>query len=83
MKAPRTRMHAAGRETGRSSSLQKDEAIIGFELAESLGLLKGSEVVGPFDTCASAETWLKSTPEARPELYPHRQQATGSSHVPS
>ena len=37
----------------------EDEAIIGFELAESLRL-EGFEVVGPFDTCASAETWLKS-----------------------
>ena len=37
----------------------EDEAIIGFELAESLRL-KGFEVVGPFDTCANAETWLKS-----------------------
>jgi DNA-binding NtrC family response regulator len=37
----------------------EDEAIIGFELAESLRL-EGFEVAGPFDTCASAEAWLRS-----------------------
>ena len=39
--------------------LAEDEAIIGFELADSLAL-EGFEVAGPFDTCASAEGWLKS-----------------------
>ena len=33
--------------------LAEDEAIIGFELAESLRL-EGFEVAGPFDTCGSA-----------------------------
>jgi hypothetical protein len=37
----------------------EDEAIIGFELAESLRL-EGFVVAGPFDTCASAEAWLRS-----------------------
>ena len=37
----------------------EDEAIIGFELAESLRL-EGFEVAGPFDTCGSAEAWLRS-----------------------
>jgi DNA-binding NtrC family response regulator len=37
----------------------EDEAIIGVELAESLRL-EGFEVAGPFDTCASAEAWLRS-----------------------
>ena len=37
----------------------EDEAIIGFELADSLRL-EGFEVAGPFDTCANAETWLKA-----------------------
>ena len=36
----------------------EDEAIIGFELAESLRL-EGFEVAGPFDTCASAEAWFR------------------------
>ncbi len=39
--------------------LAEDEAIIAFELAESLRL-EGFEVAGPFDTCAGAEAWLKS-----------------------
>jgi DNA-binding response OmpR family regulator len=39
--------------------LAEDEAIIGFELADSLAL-EGFEIAGPFDTCASAEAWLKA-----------------------
>src|SRR5918998_486379 len=39
--------------------LAEDEAIIGFELADSLAL-EGFEVAGPFDTCSEAEKWLKS-----------------------
>ena len=38
--------------------LVEDEAIIAFELADSLAL-EGFEVAGPFATCASAEAWLK------------------------
>jgi DNA-binding NtrC family response regulator len=38
--------------------LAEDEAIIAFELADSLDL-EGFEVSGPFDTCVSAEAWLK------------------------
>jgi DNA-binding NtrC family response regulator len=38
--------------------LAEDEAIIAFELADSLDL-EGFEVAGPFDTCVSAEAWLK------------------------
>jgi len=37
----------------------EDEAIIGFELAESLRL-EGFVVASPFDTCAIAEAWLRS-----------------------
>ena len=39
--------------------LAEDEAIIAFELADSLAL-EGFEIAGPFDTCASAEAWLKA-----------------------
>ena len=39
--------------------LAEDEAIIAFELADSLGL-EGFEVAGPFDGCASAEAWLRA-----------------------
>ena len=39
--------------------LAEDEAIIAFELADSLAL-EGFEVAGPFDTCANAEAWLRA-----------------------
>ena len=39
--------------------LAEDEAIIAFELADSLAL-EGFEIAGPFATCASGEAWLKA-----------------------
>ena len=39
--------------------LAEDEAIIAFELADSLAL-EGFEIAGPFDACASAEAWLRA-----------------------
>ena len=56
MSLPVTSPHAS--ENRPVILLAEDEAIIAFELADSLAL-EGFEVAGPFDTCTSAEAWFK------------------------